>query len=146
MYAGDGQQPGKQPGVPGADEAFTEGFQKVVKDCFLAALLRRNVHDRSPVFRRAVAATQGLLLLAAILFMGGLSLYSLGGRPTPQQQVARRWLEQQYPGVRIRDLKTIQDPPSSVRARFSRVVEEKTVETELVLIVRNSQVVTTFSK
>ncbi|MDX1948294.1 MAG: hypothetical protein SFU86_23080 [Pirellulaceae bacterium] len=146
VYKGDGA------GLLGDGErhidADTEaGFQSIVKDCFLSALTRRSVENRSPVFQRAVLTVQALLLAAAVLFLVGVSVFSLGlSGPTAEQKTARQWLTQKYRDVRISSLNMVRDPPRAVKASFTYSDNEnKKVESQLVIIVRNNQVVSTYS-
>ncbi|MDX1947274.1 MAG: hypothetical protein SFU86_17870 [Pirellulaceae bacterium] len=118
---------------------FNPFYRGVLKDYFLAVVLRRDMAHRSPVFQRLVLAGQAVLLVAIISLMitGAATAMRVRALP-PEQQAVQTWLAGKYEGCEVTSLRT--QPDSRVLARFRYQVNGRVIQSELLLRVQAGQV------
>ena len=129
----------KPPAIRHA-EAFTPFYRGVLKDYFLAVVLRRKVAHRSPIFHRLVMASQAILILGILGLMVSVTARTLQKRLLPaEQRAAQAWLQGKYADCEIVQLQTL--PTAGVRARFRYKVNGRVIQSELHFNIRDGKVV-----
>jgi hypothetical protein len=135
-----------QGGSPPGSEAvthtatFSPFYRGVLKEYFLAVVLRRKIANRSPVFYRLVLAGQALLLAGLLLLLATGAVATMRTAVLPaDQRAVQAWLQTKYSDCEVDEFQTL--PNSKVRARFHYKVNRRVIRSELSFTVKDGQVV-----
>jgi hypothetical protein len=117
-------------------------YQHLIKDYFLAVLLRRSVGQRSATFRWAVIGAQVVMLAAALFVLGAVASRTLRRPVVPPHETAiRAWLNEHYENIEVRTLEPLDKSLSTFRVTFSYRVNNKRIDSSLECSLQGSQVV-----
>lgn len=124
---------------------FNPFYRGVLKDYFIAVVLRRKVANRSPVFHRLVLGGQVLLLAAIVGLMatGAATAIRIRTLP-PEQQAAQSWLTAKYANCELVSLRT--QPDERVLAKFRYKVNGRVIQSELLFRVQDGKVLSVDSE
>jgi hypothetical protein len=132
QHRGSGGLPGRQL-PPAALAHVYDPLQPLVKgllrDYFLAVVLRRKVNNRSGLFHGAVIATQAMLLvlmIASIWFVTDRAVRSQNA--SPEKRAVQAWLVQKYENADLKSIEVISRQPLRVKARFNYYVNGRKIE------------------
>jgi hypothetical protein len=119
--------------------AFSPFYRHVLKDYFLAVVLRRKVANRSPVFHRLVLAGQVVLLAAMLgLFVTGAVATLRTGLLPEDHRAVQAWLQTKYTEVDVDRFQTL--PDSTVRVHFRYKTNRRVIHSEGVFKVAGGRV------
>lgn len=117
-------------------------YRQLLKDYFLAVLLRRRRSAHSSAFGWTVIGTQTLMLVLAIIVLGTLTTRGLKPRIIPfEERTVQVWLTKHFGDVEIKSIKILDDQASTVRAVFSYRVNNRPIQSTLVVTLHGNQVV-----
>jgi hypothetical protein len=102
------------------DESMSSYYRSLIRDYFLAVLLKQKVDSRSRLFSQIVVASQACLLVAGMIIIG-LATMQLLKKPwvSPEQKMVQAWLEEHYRHAKLVDVKPHPTQPDALLARFT---------------------------
>lgn len=117
-------------------------YRELLKDYFLAVLMRRRTSAHSSAFRWSVVGTQVLILVLAVFVLGTMTTRGLHRRVVPpEEKTVQAWLTQHFNDAEVKSIEILDDPPSTVRAAFSYRVNNRPIQSTLVVTLHGTQVV-----
>lgn len=129
-----------------ADDPLPTLYKGLLKDYFLAVVLRRKVSNRSGLFHGTVIATQCLLLVGMVaLIWLATDLAIQGGLPSTEERAVQTWLDERYQRVEVQSVKVISRAPLRVFARYSYFTNSRRIESQRYFTLEGERVVQTSS-
>lgn len=128
--------------------SFTHVYHELLKDYFLAVLLRRKVTHRSQAFQWAVVGSQGTLLAAAIALAAIVSIGAIRATiMSPEHRAIHEWVNGRHEDVRIVNILPLAQPPGGYRVEYNyRIPGQRRIHTSLILTLKDHQVVNFMSE
>jgi hypothetical protein len=124
-------------------ESFSHMYRNLLKDYFLAVLLRRKATHRSQAFQWAVLGSQGMMLAAAIALAAIVSIGAI--RATilpPEHRAIHEWVSGRHDDVKITNIAPLTQPPGGYRVEYNYLVPgKKRIHTRMILTLKDHQVV-----
>lgn len=116
-------------------------YRGLLKDYFLAVVLRRRAAHRSGGFQQAVLATQFLLLIvcSCLLYVGATRAWQFGHLP-PDHAAIHSWLKTKFDESRVKTIRPDPHRPGAYRTQYSYQVNGRIIQSEASITVRGGQV------
>jgi hypothetical protein len=117
--------------IDSAGTSVSQFYRGLIKDYFLAVLLKRQLHSRSQTFQRVVVASQAVVLLLGLLIIA-LAAAQVLKKPwvSPEQKIVEAWLSNKFQEVTLRNVSPHTSEPNAVIAKYTyrdggRIIESK---------------------
>lgn len=124
-----------------ANEPLPGFYRELLKEYFLAVLLRRKLERRSKLFAASVLAMQVAILLLPLGVFAWVYRGSLAaGWKSPERQAVERWLSEHYDEFEIHSLTN--SAPSAARVKFWYSAKgSKRIESDRIFTISGDRVV-----
>lgn len=131
-------EPSPQP----SSEPVSDLYQSLLKDYFLAVLLRRKASHRSTAFQQVVIASQLVILGLSLFTIVMFTTYALK-KPLvpPQHRIVEAWLDQHFEDVDLQRVQAVDDAKNIFSADFSYRVNKRRIDSHLKFTLRGDLVV-----
>jgi hypothetical protein len=118
-------------------------YRELMKDYFLAVLLRRRMAHRSETFHWIVNGSQAVLLTAVIVLAAMVSVGAI--RATilpPDHRAIHAWVADRHDDVKVVKIVPLAEPVGSYRVEYNYVISgQRRIYTSMILTLENHQVV-----
>jgi hypothetical protein len=116
-------------------------YKGLLRDYFLAVVLRRKIGHRSKAFHSSVIATQCLLLVGLVGLIWFATDRAVKGRfVPPEERAVKAWLDQHFEKVQLQSVELTSREPMRVRARYSYFVNDRKINSEQQFALEGGQV------
>jgi hypothetical protein len=139
---GTSGRPEPLPAARQAYESLQPLYKDLLRDYFLAVVLRRKVTHRSVSFHRTVYGTQCVMLASIVVLFWIVGDRAVRSRLVrPEQQTVQAWLDGRYENVKLKGVEILSREPTCVRARFHYYVNGRKIESQQLLTLDGDRVV-----
>ena len=124
-------QPQPSPTSRHAYDPLPPLYKGLLRDYFLAVVLRRKMSHRSDAFHRSVFVTQCFLLagIVALFWLAGDRAVRSRLIP-PERQTVQSWLDARYEKVDLKSVEVLSREPLRVHARYIYYVNGRKIESQ----------------
>jgi hypothetical protein len=135
------RQPDEQTPLDGA-VPVAHVYEGLLKNYFLAVLLRRKTSRDSKAFQRVVLATQLAILCCGLLAIGGVAVrLTQASRERPEQRAIAAWLAKHYADPKVTEVRPLADAAHAFRVQFNYRVNNRRIYSNLRITLQGEQVV-----
>jgi hypothetical protein len=121
---------------------FAGFYRELLKDYFLAVVMRRRITHRSLAFQRFAVGSQVALLVMAVALLAGISTAAVRSRLVPpDHRTVKAWVAAKHADAKIHAIHKLEAPAGSYRVNFQYGSGGKQVQSSLILTLDGPQVV-----
>lgn len=118
-------------------------YRELMRDYFLAVLLRRKIKHRSQAFHRVASASQALLLVAVMALVAFASVRAIRSTIMPaDHQAIHAWVHGRHADANIVKIVPLAEPAGAYRVEYTYAIRGKrTIQTSMILSLEDRRVV-----
>lgn len=121
---------------------MTGFYRELLKDYFLAVVMRRRFAHHSQAFQRAVVGSQAALLVAVTALVCWVSATAVRSRLVPpEHRAVQSWIADKHADAKIHEICKLERPPGCYRVNFQYGSGGRLIQSSLIFTVDGPNVV-----